>query len=932
MRIAGWRVDAFGPLRDWAVADLAQAGIVVVVGDNETGKSALFEFLAAALFGFVPTTADQHPYTPWEGGSPGGRCDVVLANGSRVGVARRLTSRAAGTLDAGQSPSDLANRPVPWVSGLPRAMFRSIHALTQEEALEVRPETWAHVQDRLFGGASYAFLRPAREAVEELEQGASDLWRPDRRGKPQAAALRARIRDLRGELGPAAERRARILAIDQELRDTEARLHEMEHGPAGLQEIDVRLERADAVQPVVARMEAIRVLEATAARVLPEDELPADPRMEERDLARDLGAAGGRVAGLAAEVAKRKAAMELDDPTRALLAQRDPIERLHLETRLHLEDVERVGRMDRAIQTADGQIAELAARVLAGGVDDAARSALRGLGVAEFRGRFERWAEAWQVRDDAAAAAERAHHELGRAQAALEAGRGARGVVGRRGAWGLIVGLALVVAGLLVGGPVGSACLALGALAAGLGAGVVWFARSQRGVLVQACAAAERVHAEAGTALQRADTRAAAAREALRAALGGLTVAPVRLERPVATFATDSETLHAAVVEQDGIAEDRREVTARIEARDTALGGVRAALALELTGDLVAHVRVLHDRLQGALERANGAERAAAELPDLRNRLGTEEKARDGAQLRLDSLRARLAALDREGADAERGLDILEQARDARRRAVERRADLERETPEWKARLAEGERLAAAGVVLALSSEERAALRRRRQDLAGRTAELQQDLGRLGEERQRLLGEPGPAHIQGDIEAAEAELDDVWRAHDRLVVLAAAIREAERRYRERFQSPLLVAATAHLQRITHQRYDLLAVDDTDPSGARLLVRRRGADFPIPVGRPLSRGALQQIYLALRLALVDQVETGEPLPLFLDEMFVNWDPGRAAGGVAILADLAPMRQVFLFTADPTWAQRVADQAGARIVPTPVLTDWAGLHPR
>ncbi len=110
------------------------------------------------------------------------------------------------------------------------------------------------------------------------------------------------------------------------------------------------------------------------------------------------------------------------------------------------------------------------------------------------------------------------------------------------------------------------------------------------------------------------------------------------------------------------------------------------------------------------------------------------------------------------------------------------------------------------------------------------------------------------------------------------------------------------------------------------TGVRLHVRRRGEDFPVVVGHPLSRGTLQQIYLALRLAMVDQVEgeDAERLPLFLDEMFVNWDPSRTGRGMAVLREIGRSRQVFLFTADPAWAERTSAQADAVVVATPGLT--------
>ena len=44
MRLDGWEIDAFGPISGWTEHGLAEHGVVVVAGDNETGKSALFEF------------------------------------------------------------------------------------------------------------------------------------------------------------------------------------------------------------------------------------------------------------------------------------------------------------------------------------------------------------------------------------------------------------------------------------------------------------------------------------------------------------------------------------------------------------------------------------------------------------------------------------------------------------------------------------------------------------------------------------------------------------------------------------------------------------------------------------------------------------------------------------------------------------------------
>ena len=60
--------------------------------------------------------------------------------------------------------------------------------------------------------------------------------------------------------------------------------------------------------------------------------------------------------------------------------------------------------------------------------------------------------------------------------------------------------------------------------------------------------------------------------------------------------------------------------------------------------------------------------------------------------------------------------------------------------------------------------------------------------------------------------------------------------------------------------------------------------------------------MEQIYLALRLAFTDHLDpNGLALPVFLDEVFVNWDGFRLDSGFELLKDMAGKRQVFYLPA-------------------------------
>ena len=86
-----------------------------------------------------------------------------------------------------------------------------------------------------------------------------------------------------------------------------------------------------------------------------------------------------------------------------------------------------------------------------------------------------------------------------------------------------------------------------------------------------------------------------------------------------------------------------------------------------------------------------------------------------------------------------------------------------------------------------------------------------------------------------------------------------------------------------------------------------------------VGAPLSRGTRDQIHLALRLALIDHLDqSGERLPLVLDEVLVHLDAARRAAIYAALQTVAQHRQVFLMTCHQAFADEACAALGVTAI--------------
>ena len=66
---------------------------------------------------------------------------------------------------------------------------------------------------------------------------------------------------------------------------------------------------------------------------------------------------------------------------------------------------------------------------------------------------------------------------------------------------------------------------------------------------------------------------------------------------------------------------------------------------------------------------------------------------------------------------------------------------------------------------------------------------------------------------------------------------------------------------------------------------------------------LSQGTLEQLYVALRLAFVEKVQTMVKMPIMIDDAFVNFDERRKQSMYRVLQQVSQRMQVIFFTFDP-----------------------------
>ncbi|MCF2676722.1 AAA family ATPase [Pseudoflavonifractor phocaeensis] len=179
-----------------------------------------------------------------------------------------------------------------------------------------------------------------------------------------------------------------------------------------------------------------------------------------------------------------------------------------------------------------------------------------------------------------------------------------------------------------------------------------------------------------------------------------------------------------------------------------------------------------------------------------------------------------------------------------------------------------------------------------------------QEIGRLQVELERLdralnqargkqqaLGDP--AILAARLEQVEEELERRRREYQAISIAMETLQQANAQLQQRFSPQLNRAAGALLSRLTGGKYHALSLDkELEASAAE------ARDVLPHSALYLSKGTVDQIYLAVRLAVCDLCLPDAPL--VLDEALAAFDDVRAKRALELLQELSEQRQILLFS--------------------------------
>lgn len=186
------------------------------------------------------------------------------------------------------------------------------------------------------------------------------------------------------------------------------------------------------------------------------------------------------------------------------------------------------------------------------------------------------------------------------------------------------------------------------------------------------------------------------------------------------------------------------------------------------------------------------------------------------------------------------------------------------------------------------------------QEIAEQLSRVHYELSRQKETLAMTLGEINTlgdgATLQSQLTSLDDELQRRRAEHSAISLAMDALKQANATLQSRMSPALNKRAGELFHALTGGRYDQVSLTREFEA----LAARKDDVTPRNM-LYLSKGTVDQLYLAVRLAVCDLVLDGEdPAPLILDDALVHFDDARLSLALDLLARLGEHRQILLFT--------------------------------
>ncbi|MHA6251636.1 AAA family ATPase [Oceanobacillus sp. CAU 1775] len=162
-------------------------------------------------------------------------------------------------------------------------------------------------------------------------------------------------------------------------------------------------------------------------------------------------------------------------------------------------------------------------------------------------------------------------------------------------------------------------------------------------------------------------------------------------------------------------------------------------------------------------------------------------------------------------------------------------------------------------------------------------------------ERDQLESSDAYSAKMHQFEMEKEKLNQLGREWAILKTEKEVLSDTKQKYRAKYLTKVMEETTHFLEKITNGNY--VAVNAPENKETFWVVSEDGIRYDV---NELSQGTMNQLYVALRLAISNVMTEAHALPFILDDAFVHFDEGRNRKMIEILQQIATSQQMIIFT--------------------------------
>ncbi|KAB3529203.1 AAA family ATPase [Alkaliphilus serpentinus] len=885
MRIKELEMLDFGKFHMESAYD-TDSRVVLFLGNNEAGKTTIFNLIKSALYGFSPASNDKHPYSSWNHNRIEFTAKLDLKDEGEIQLYRRLLSQPKGHITKGENIIDLRNNPLPHVRHVSSEIYEKIYALRVEDLMELQGKAWDEVQDKLLANYGSKIIRNTREVLKELNEEASQIYKESRRGN-------SLLRDLEEEMNSLKSQRESARERQRLLRDYNKRLEEIYTGIEGHQREKVRLkEYMRRVKELLPLRGLLKELEETKKSfVYPEifKQLLSNSLSKKEDL----------------EERQKQLNRTLEEKKKLIDLKKDGIYRLTEEElkildhkaniNTHIKNISRIQTLRDIVSNKREEKRRIIHQLNYEGQkitgEEVSQRALEGLenfNLSELRIRLENYRRSLKEFEDTKGSIDYLRKQtinVTKPKVLMIAA---------------LAGIPILGAGILLNQDLLNIIGAIMIIAGGVAYGSFEIMKRQlEGNNPQ------RVQQQLLTnKLKEIEEKLMEKKQLLLNLFDGINVPEIVITNMDEVFASSlikikDDSFRLKELEKS-LKEKEEELEKEIKVIDEFL---QIFDAVEGSGD---------DKLYKLKELVEGLEKRVLVNEGLTNDLlqlqeevkGIEANLQD-TDNSLDTLNSALMTMG--DGDINKGIESFHNNQrlqnklkilDEKLMAIDNLAHLKEELEGLNSK--ENETFDDLNITKVEEELE----------------EIEEGLIALKEEQrelqllsQQILKETTIDEIESQIKLKEMEYEEAAIKRDRLMLLAEIIKVAEEEFKEENQPDVLKNAGAYFNLITLGKYTNIYIEETDKDPS-IMVKEIDSPTAIKVTPAFSKGTLNQLYLSLRLSLMDHLDKeGLMLPVCFDEAFINWDEHRLDSNLQLLQKISEKRQIFFFTCHSWLAEKI-----------------------